>query len=44
VTTSGDNHFFIKGTGKPGPAEYQIPGHVDENVIEKVASFLLGKK
>jgi dienelactone hydrolase len=44
VTTSGDNHLFIKGTGKPGPAEYEIPGHVDENVIEKVASFLLGKK
>ena len=23
------NHLFIAGTGKPGPAEYYAPGHVD---------------
>lgn len=41
VTTSGDNHLFIKGAGKPGPAEYDNPGHVDERIIRQLTAFLL---
>jgi len=34
------NHLFIAGTGKPGPAEYETPGHVDAQVIDDVAAFV----
>ena len=34
------NHLFIAGTGKPGPAEYQTPGHVDGAVIGAIADFI----
>lgn len=34
------NHLFIAGIGKPSPADYQIPGHVDERVISAVANFI----
>jgi dienelactone hydrolase len=34
------NHLFIAGAGKPGPAEYETPGHVDVAVIETIASFI----
>jgi len=40
VTIPGLNHLFIPGTGKPGPAEYNTPGHVDARVIEKLAAFI----
>ncbi|MGC4088139.1 MAG: alpha/beta fold hydrolase [Polyangiaceae bacterium] len=40
VTLEGDNHLFIRGTGKPNPAEYQTPGFVDERVIDLVAQFV----
>lgn len=40
----GDNHLFIPGSGKPGPAEYEKPGHVDARVIDKIAAFLSSKK
>ncbi len=40
VTIPGDNHVFVKGTGKPGPAEYDTPGHVDDAVIEHLVSFI----
>ncbi|MGH7778873.1 MAG: alpha/beta hydrolase family protein [Candidatus Binataceae bacterium] len=36
----GLNHLFIAGTGKPGPADYQIRSHVDERVISAVANFI----
>jgi dienelactone hydrolase len=36
----GLNHLFILGSGKPGPAEYDVPGHVDPSVIEKIAAFV----
>lgn len=39
-TIPGLNHLFIKGIGKSGPAEYEIPGYVDERVIERLASFV----
>lgn len=35
-----DNHLFVPGTGKPGPAEYATPGHVDEAVITRIAAFI----
>jgi uncharacterized protein len=34
------NHLFIAGTGKPGPAEYDTPGHVDGAVVGAIASFI----
>lgn len=34
------NHLLIAGTGKPGPSEYEIPGHVDAAVIDKLADFM----
>jgi dienelactone hydrolase len=40
ATIPGDNHLFISGSGKPGPAEYDTPGHVDERVIERIAAFV----
>ena len=40
VVLPGLNHLFIQGSGKPGPAEYDILGHVDSRVIEKLGSFM----
>lgn len=37
---AGANHLFIKGTGKPGPAEYYAPGHVEPAVIVQLAAFM----
>ena len=34
------NHLFIAGAGKPGPAEYNKPGHVDRAVIGTILSFI----
>ena len=34
------NHLFIAGTGKPTPAEYYAPAHVDEAVIAAIAGFI----
>ncbi|MGH9220268.1 MAG: alpha/beta fold hydrolase [Vicinamibacterales bacterium] len=36
------NHLFIAGTGSSLPAEYQVPGHVAEDVIRDIASWILG--
>jgi len=40
ATIPNDSHLFIAGEGKPGPAEYQKPGHVDVHVIDKLAMFI----
>jgi len=40
ATFSGNNHLFIRGTGMPGPAEYKLPGHVDDRVIDRVIAFI----
>jgi hypothetical protein len=40
VSLPGLNHLFIEGTGKPGPAEYETPGHVDARVIDELARFI----
>ena len=34
------NHLFIAGAGKPGPAEYNTPGHVDRAVLGTILSFI----
>jgi dienelactone hydrolase len=39
-TFSSLNHLFIVGAGKPGPAEYEAPGHVDGAVIGAIATFI----
>lgn len=39
VTFPGLNHLFIEGAGKPGPAEYDTPGHVDVRVVDALAAF-----
>jgi dienelactone hydrolase len=34
------NHLFIAGTGPSLPAEYQVPGHVAEQVIRDIAAWI----
>jgi dienelactone hydrolase len=34
------NHLFIAGSGPSTPAEYQTPGHVDEQVIADIADWI----
>lgn len=34
------NHLFIRGEGPPSPAEYQVAGHVDEQVIADIAAWI----
>jgi pimeloyl-ACP methyl ester carboxylesterase len=41
-TVPNVNHLFIRGEGKPSPAEYEIPGHVDPSVIEMLRRFVAG--
>ena len=36
------NHLFIAGTGPSLPDEYQAPGHVAEDVIRDLATWILG--
>jgi len=34
------NHLFIAGTGLSVPAEYQSAGHVSEDVVRDIASWI----
>lgn len=34
------NHLFMTGRGKATPAEYQLPGHVAPEVVEKIAGWV----
>lgn len=34
------NHLFMKAEGAPGPAEYQVPGHVAVEVIDAIVRFI----
>ena len=36
----GLNHLFIAGEGRPGPVEYQRPGHVAEAVVADLAEWI----
>lgn len=38
------NHLFFAGSGPPQPAEYLTPGHVDPQVIEDIAAWILQAK
>jgi hypothetical protein len=35
------NHLFAEGEGKSTPEEYQMPGHVSEEVIDDIAQWML---
>jgi uncharacterized protein len=37
----GLNHLFMPGTGRSTPAEYEQPGHVSEEVIDTIATWVL---
>jgi dienelactone hydrolase len=39
-TYAGLNHLFVHGTGTPRPEEYEAPGHVDQNVVTDIASWI----
>jgi uncharacterized protein len=34
------NHLFVAGEGRSSPAEYQIAGHVDREVVEDIARWI----
>lgn len=34
------NHLFIAGSGTPRPGEYEVPGHVAEEVVNDIAAFV----
>ena len=38
------NHLFIAGTGRSLPAEYQVPGHVAEEVVRDVATWISARR
>ena len=38
------NHLFIAGSGPSLPAEYQVPGHVAEEVIVDIASWIQAQR
>jgi hypothetical protein len=38
------NHLFIAGSGPSLPAEYLVPGHVAEDVIRDIATWILGAR
>lgn len=37
------NHLFITGEGKSLPAEYEKPGHVDQQVVDDIAGWIKGR-
>ena len=37
------NHLFMSGVGRSTPAEYDTSGHVDPEVIDLIATFLLSR-
>jgi uncharacterized protein len=37
------NHLFMSGEGRSTPAEYDTSGHVDPEVIDLIATFLLSR-
>ncbi|MEU9289482.1 hypothetical protein AB0D57_33695 [Streptomyces sp. NPDC048275] len=34
------NHLFFTGQGRSTPAEYARPGHVDDAVVDEIATWL----
>ncbi|MGW1186862.1 alpha/beta hydrolase family protein [Streptomyces sp. NPDC002559] len=37
------NHLFLPGGGRPTPAEYARPGHVEPAVVDGIATWLTGR-
>ena len=37
---SGLNHLFVAGEGKSTPAEYDLAGHVDQEVVNTIATWI----
>jgi uncharacterized protein len=35
------NHLFVAGEGPSAPSEYEKPGHVDREVVEDIAAFVM---
>jgi fermentation-respiration switch protein FrsA (DUF1100 family) len=35
------NHLFVAGAGMSLPAEYYTPGHVSEDVVRDIATWIL---
>ncbi len=35
------NHLFVAGTGKSVPDEYNTPGHVSEEVVRDIATWIM---
>ena len=38
------NHLFLAGTGPSLPAEYDVPGHVSEDVVRDIAAWILATR
>jgi hypothetical protein len=36
----GLNHLMMPGEGDPNPGEYQLPNHVDQEVVDAIAEFV----
>jgi uncharacterized protein len=36
------NHLFLPGQGKSTPAEYLVPGHIPDFVLDDIASWIRG--
>jgi uncharacterized protein len=41
-TYPGLNHLFMEGEGAPNPDEYNTPGHIREDVIDEIATWVKG--
>lgn len=39
----GLNHLFLHGEGKPGPAEYGLPGELEEELLDLIADWIKGR-
>lgn len=37
------NHLFIAGNGQPNPSEYNIPGNVEQAVVDDIAKWVEGR-
>ena len=38
------NHLFVAGEGKSSPQDYELPGHVAEQVVNDIAEWVLKQK
>ena len=36
------NHLLVAGSGKSVPAEYDTPGHISEDVVRDIATWIAG--